>query len=88
LVRGQVLKADRFGNLLTNLTAEHLPEKFTAQCGGVTIAKKAKSYAEGQPGEVFFILGSSGFYEISVRQGSAAEVIGGRRGLEVVVSRI
>ena len=85
-VRGQVLKTDRFGNLLTNLTTEHIPERFTARCGDVKISKIAKSYAEGTVGEVFFILGSSGFYEISAQQSSAAEIIGGGRRLEILVT--
>ena len=36
----------------------------------------ARNYAETSPGELFAIVGSSGFYEISVAQASAAKKTG------------
>jgi len=36
----------------------------------------AKHYAERGPGDAFLILGSAGYYEISVGQASAAKLLG------------
>jgi S-adenosylmethionine hydrolase len=36
----------------------------------------ARNYAETGPGELFTIIGSSGYYEISVREASAARATG------------
>ena len=35
----------------------------------------ARNYAETAPGELFLILGSSGYYEVSLSQGSAAKSV-------------
>ena len=36
----------------------------------------ARTYAETSPGELFAIVGSSGYYEVSIAQASAAKRIG------------
>jgi S-adenosylmethionine hydrolase len=43
--------------------------------GGV-VSAIAHNYAERAPGELFLIVGSSGYLEVSVGQGSAAHAIG------------
>jgi S-adenosylmethionine hydrolase len=43
------------------------------------------SYADGGPGEVFGILGSMGFLEISTNRGSAFQLLGAGKGSEVNV---
>ncbi|HEY6290925.1 MAG TPA: SAM-dependent chlorinase/fluorinase [Terriglobia bacterium] len=85
LVRGTVLRVDKFGNLITNFKPEDV-------AAGVTICllindrlvtRLVSSYAAGRPGEVFAILGSVGFLEIAARQASAAELLDARPGTEV-----
>ncbi|HYM12615.1 MAG TPA: SAM-dependent chlorinase/fluorinase, partial [Bryobacterales bacterium] len=83
--RGQVLKADRFGNLVTNLRLSDLPERFRITVGNAAIATLRPSYAAAAPGEVFAIEGSSGYVEISVNRASAAEITGARAGAAVEV---
>src|SRR6185369_9644049 len=77
---GQVLKADRFGNLVTNYHVDDFPDlgrrSFSFGVGTLQVEALARSYAETSPGEVFAILGSSGYYEISVREASAARATG------------
>lgn len=89
-VRGIVLKADKFGNLITNLTPSDVPMMFGGEfkitVGNATITKLLSSYAEGAKGEPFAILGSGGFLEISVNKGSAAQMVGANKGSEVVVT--
>jgi len=77
---GRVLKVDRFGNLITNFHIDRLPElctrPFELRAGGQTVARLALNYAEMQIGEVFTIIGSSGYLEISSNQNSAARQLG------------
>ena len=88
-----VLKTDRFGNLITNITPATLPQifdgsgqPFKVTVGKAEIAKLCSSYAEGGPGELFAILGSSGFLEISTHKGSAARLAAADKGSEVNVT--
>jgi S-adenosylmethionine hydrolase len=78
--RGRVLKIDRFGNIITNFHADDFGDlsqtRFSIRLGSATVGSLARTYAECLPGELFAILGSSGYYEISMAQGSAAEKIG------------
>ena len=47
--------------------------------------KLARSYAEMPPGELFAIVGSSGYLEISVNQESAAKMLGCETGAPVEI---
>lgn len=92
-LRGEVLKVDRFGNIVTNFTAKDLPQMFTSppgqfkiQIGKHEITQLRRSYAEGAVGEIFTIPGSMGFLEISMNRGSAARTLNVGRGAEVVIS--
>jgi hypothetical protein len=74
--KGSVLRIDRFGNLITNFAASAFPtlesQKFKLAVGPFQTSLLAHNYAECQPGELLVIPGSSGYYEVSVNQGSAA----------------
>jgi hypothetical protein len=92
-LRGVVLKVDRFGNLITNITPADAPQLFGATPPAFQIAIGTKapatrictSYAEGAPGEVFGILGSMGFLEVATNRGSAFQLLGAGKGSEVNV---
>jgi S-adenosyl-L-methionine hydrolase (adenosine-forming) len=77
---GAVLKIDRFGNLVTNFPAEEFPElqklSFQLSIGLETVSRLARNYAESGPGELFVIVGSSGYLEVSACQASAAKMLG------------
>lgn len=78
-IDGAILKCDRFGNLLTNLTARDLPgpgRGFTLDLGKHKINRVAQFFGEVPPGEVFTFLGSSGLLEIAVNHGSAQQETG------------
>lgn len=89
-VKGVVLKVDKFGSLITNITPSDVSGifggEFKITVGNATVTKLAVNYAEGAKGEVFAILGSGGFLEISVNKGSAAQVAQANKGSEVVVT--
>jgi S-adenosylmethionine hydrolase len=92
-LRGVVLKVDRFGNLVTNITPQDAPMIFGADpapfkisVGQHQITEIHSNYSEGSPGEVFGILGSMGYLEIAADRGSAAKIIGTGKGSEVKLS--
>lgn len=90
-IKGVVLKVDNFGNLITNLTPEDVPQVVTAGArfkiiaGSRELDTLAQNYAQGAPGEVLALIGSSGFLEIAVNKGNAAKTLGLNRGSEVTV---
>jgi S-adenosyl-L-methionine hydrolase (adenosine-forming) len=77
---GQVLKIDRFGNIITNFHSGDFPnletQNVSFSVGPQEVTVIAHNYAETAPGELFAIVGSSGYYEISMAQASAAKRIG------------
>jgi S-adenosylmethionine hydrolase len=92
-LRGVVLKVDRFGNLVTNITPQDAPMLFAADptpfkiaVGKREITEIHANYAQGAPGEVFGILGSMGYLEIAANRGSAAQIVGAGKGSDVNVS--
>jgi S-adenosylmethionine hydrolase len=76
---GQILKIDHFGNIVTNFHVDDYGDlatrNFSMELGPVTVGAFARNYAERGPGELFVILGSGGYYEVSMSQGSAAAKI-------------
>jgi hypothetical protein len=90
--RGVVLRIDRFGNVVTNFTQQDIPALFQAEppafkirVGKQEITQIHGNYAEGSPNEVFGILGSMGYLEISANRGAAAQIVGATKGSEVMV---
>ncbi len=91
-IRAVVLKVDKFGNLITNVTPADVPALFSAKpaafkivVGGKEITAIHTSYAEGAPGEVFGILGSMGYLEIVANRAAAAQITGAGKGSEVSI---
>lgn len=83
-VSGEVVHADRFGNVITNLRDP------LAGCGAVVeIAGRQlpvlRTYADVGPGEPLALIGSGGRLEIAVRNGHAARVLGLARGSRVLL---
>jgi len=91
-LRGVVLKVDRFGNLITNITPQEAPMLFEPGAKGFKIVVGSReiteihsAYAEGAPGEVIGILGSMGFLEIAANRGAAAQLTGAGKGSDVSI---
>ncbi len=88
--RGQVIHVDRFGNLITNVTAREIPIEALRAGGRISVNGHEVSalrthYQEAAPGELFALIGSTGRVEISIRQGSAATTLGVGRGATVEI---
>ena len=90
-IRGHVVRVDHFGNLITNIPRGLLGTGAGAgvdvSIGGHVVRDLVATYAEGQPGRPCVLFDSSECLEIAVPLGSAAAVLGVRRGDPVVVSR-
>ncbi|HTW58503.1 MAG TPA: SAM-dependent chlorinase/fluorinase [Terriglobales bacterium] len=91
-IRAVVLKIDRFGNLVTNVTPADVPALFKANptafkitVGSREITEIRTAFAEGAPGEVFGILGSMGYLEIVANRAAAAQITGAGKGSEVSI---
>ncbi|MEO5359210.1 MAG: SAM-dependent chlorinase/fluorinase [Nitrospirota bacterium] len=68
-ITGEVLYIDRFGNVITNITAA-----FITGCGfkldGRLVSLK-ENYAQGQDGQLHALINSDGYLELFVKQGGA-----------------
>jgi S-adenosyl-L-methionine hydrolase (adenosine-forming) len=91
-IRAVVLKVDRFGNMITNITPQDVPalfgegaKHFKIVVGKSEITEIRNAYAEGAPNEVIAILGSMGFLEIAANRGAAAQLTGAGKGSEVSI---
>ncbi len=83
-VIGQVLHVDRFGNLITNVRSSNLPGKnITVQVGGHSIQGMSDYYAQREG--IMAVVGSSGYLEISLRDGSACDFLDIGVGAEIRV---
>ena len=78
-----MLRIDKFGNIVTNLRLGHLGRDFTIRVAGLAITRLCSSFSEAEPGEFFAIEGSTGFIELALNQGSAAERLDVGRGAEI-----
>jgi hypothetical protein len=90
IIKGVVLKIDKFGNVLTNLRPEDVPELFAENPPPFKIIINQQeitglnlAYSMGRPGELFAMVGSSGYLEICTNRGSAAKALSAARGAEV-----
>ena len=92
-ITGEVLRVDRFGNLVTNIDRPMF-ERF-AEAGGLEIVagteavgRVVATYADAPSGSICALFGSSGHLEVAVNGGSAAERFGLGRGARVTVTRV
>ena len=94
---GQIVKIDRFGNAITNISKTAIAQLKSASTGGVPtyeirvgrvrLHRFNCAYAESGVGEPLAIIGSSGLLEIAVNGGNAKEGLGIKWGDPVVIQR-
>lgn len=75
-LEGEVIYIDKFGNLVTNIEKSFLQKflkgkKFRATLAGKKIKTLSGSYVKNRPNEPFFIEGSFGYLEVSLKGESA-----------------
>lgn len=86
IIEAEVVFIDRFGNLISNLKAEDLPDKFYLEINNQKIEKLHGFFAEAEAGELFMILGSAGFLEIAAFQHSAKDLLNAEIGQKIFVN--
>ena len=78
--QGQVLKIDRFGNIITSFASKNFGEiagrSFELHVGRGVTCQYFANYAASPDSGVFVIHGSTGYIEISANQQSAANLLG------------
>ena len=89
-ISGEVVRIDRFGNLITNIdrrTFEQLAAggPIGVRAGAHDIGRVVATYAEALAGELCALFGSTDHLEIAVNAGDAAAHLGLSRGAAVTV---
>jgi S-adenosylmethionine hydrolase len=88
-IEGEVVYVDRFGNAITNLGADLLRDfgdhRLEVFVKGKRQCLVEDCYAAVRPGKPVAVLGSSGFLEIAINQGSARKKLGLEAGCRVKV---
>ncbi|PQO28233.1 S-adenosyl-l-methionine hydroxide adenosyltransferase family protein [Blastopirellula marina] len=89
-IQGRFVYADSFGNAVTNVFADDIPEDWEAgaiqiEVGGQHISGLVTTYGERNPGELVALFGSSGQLEVSIVQGDAAQKYGFRAGMPIKI---
>jgi len=81
---GHVIHIDRFGNLITNVEERDIAAGRTVvEVMGRQLDRLSRTYGDGSG--LMALIGSSGFLEIAVNQGSAARLLGAEIGTPVTV---
>ena len=84
---GQILHVDRFGNLITNIKGNDLPGKnVVIEVAGYCIQSVGDYYAQNKG--VMAVMGSGGYLEIALRDGSACDFLGTTVGDEIKVTSV
>ncbi len=78
-LNGQVMHIDRFGNLITNIHLDDYQQSIKTKAGLIEIADweipLGRTYEQAARESLLAVWGSTGFLEISARNGSALEVL-------------
>lgn len=88
----EVLRVDRFGNLVTNIDRAAF-ERFSAggrlevTAGTHPVGTVVATYSEAEPGSVCALFGSTEHLEVAVNGANAAEQLQLGRGARVIISR-
>lgn len=91
---GEVAYVDRFGNLISNLTSQHLEElrsttsrrQLAIRIGDRVIKDLVDSYSNGSAGQPYALINSDGRIEIFLKEASAADLLHVGKGERIEVS--
>ena len=94
VMAGEIVYIDRFGNLISNLTAYHIREVRGVtkradpyiRIGGVTIDRFVHSYGEGSADSPQALINSNGYIEVFLKEGRAADQLHVARGARIELS--
>jgi len=83
-VTGQIVHVDRFGNLISNVPGAWIRGAVAVTVNGREVGLVRRTYADAERGRPVAVIGSGGFLEISVRDGSAADRLAAGMGASVL----
>jgi hypothetical protein len=93
-LRGEIIYIDQFGNLITNIHRSTLEHSFSEE-GIVEVQVKQRdvqgicqAYGDRPEGRMLALVGSSGYLEVAVNQGSAAKMLGCEKGDTVQLTEV
>ena len=91
-IEAHVIHVDRFGNLITDLSATVLQrfvgsDRVRIEVGGTSIDRISGTYSDVAAGDICAVIGSTDAMEIACRDGSAASRLGVGRGAIVSIRR-
>jgi len=90
-VIGNILYIDKFGNIVTNITKKYLDKiddgGFVARLNNKTIKKFYRTYSDAPSMQPFFIEGSFGYLEISLKGKSARDYFGLKNSNKIIALR-
>lgn len=85
----EVIHVDRFGNLVTNLPEQSLAgpntDRWRVTVGSAEVSGVRKTFSDVESGSLVAYVGSAGYLEVGVRNGSAAERLNVDRGEKVAL---
>lgn len=89
-ISGEVVRVDRFGNLITNIDRKALEQfaggrPIAVALDGRDIPRLVATYAEAPAGELCALFGSTDHLEVAVNAGDAAAALGLSRGARATV---
>lgn len=89
VIRGQITNRDHFGNLMTNISQRDLekfdPASLEVRASYTRVTGLSGSYSDVEKGELVCLIGSGGYLEIALREGSAADKLRFSLGTEVEI---
>jgi len=91
-LKGEIIYADRFGNLISNIEVLHSEsqnrlENLKVYLGSKQLLTGPTTYEQAPPLSPFVLIGSSNLLEVSVREGNAQEITGCGVGTPLLVCR-
>jgi S-adenosyl-L-methionine hydrolase (adenosine-forming) len=89
-LRGEVVRIDRFGNLITNIDRRSFDQfagagAITVMVGGHAVPRIVATYADAPAGEVCALFGSTDHLEVAINAGDAARTLSLGRGAPAAV---
>lgn len=84
-IKGEVVYIDTFGNLITNIPNNHFSDLISEIRCGVNLCNKVENYGGGFFRKLSILEGSHGYLEIFLKEFSASQEFGIKKGQEVTI---
>ena len=91
MIKAKVIHVDRFGNLVSNISQDLFnkvvaDKSFSITVGGRKVQKLSLSYTEAGNDEILALFGSSGWLEVSLKDGNCQKELQVKKGAAVEIN--